>query len=152
MSEQPEGDPEVTPALEPGDLPHPLRAQDVEPLIEKEIALPMSVRLDVSAYALLQALLRLPDGVTLEDASVIKRDGDVVKLVVTVDFPGAPPGAVSADLTYTRRTALPDPVKLTGIRWFGEDGSEIKPEAVQPAFQTTTQVVEQSGIKPQEMT
>lgn len=83
------------------------------------------VRLRLPA-AFLQAIFRLPENVTLQDAAVEQYGGTgPAVLTLTVDMPGAPPGAVSAGLTYTRQTALPDPVQITGYSWFREDGTEI---------------------------
>jgi hypothetical protein len=82
------------------------------------------VCLRVSAELLLKMMFRLPEEASLEDASV-ERDGGFPVLLLTVGMPDAPPDAVSVDVTYTKRNDLPDPVQVTGFRWYREDGSEI---------------------------
>lgn len=82
------------------------------------------VRLKISADLLLGMMFRLPDGMTLEGATV-DRDGGWPVLLLTVSMPGAPAEAATVDITYTKRTGIPDPVQVTGFRWFREDGSEI---------------------------
>ncbi len=85
---------------------------------------PGLVRLKVSADLLLGMLFRLPDGLSLEDATV-ERDGGWPTLLLTVRMPDAPAEAATVDVTYAKRTGIPDPVQVTGFRWFREDGSEI---------------------------
>jgi hypothetical protein len=86
------------------------------------------VALRIGDALLLRAILRLPESVTLQDAAVVREPDGVPVLVVTVDMPDAPSGAASVDVTYMRRTSVPDPVQVTGFRYFREDGSEIEPE------------------------
>lgn len=85
------------------------------------------VQLRIADLLLLQWLFRLPPDVTLEAAAVRHRtDGSGLRdLLLTVDMPGAPSGAAYVDLTYTRRNDLPDPLEITGTRWFRTDGTEI---------------------------
>ncbi len=94
------------------------------------------VHLRISADLLLGMMFRLPDGMSLEDATV-ERDGGARTLLLGIGMPDAPPEAASVDITYTRRNDIPDPLQVTGFRWFREDGSEIgalmsgKPERVE---------------------
>lgn len=81
-------------------------------------------RLRVSDTLLLRAMFRLPEEVTLEAADIERTPAGPV-LVLTVDLPGAPAEAATVDVTYTRRHDIPDPVKVTGYRYFREDGTEI---------------------------
>lgn len=75
----------------------------------------------------LQAVFRLPDAVTLDSAAVRHPDGGTgpCVLLLTLDMPDAPPDAALADVSYTRQAGLPDPVQVTGYRFFRDDGTEI---------------------------
>ena len=81
--------------------------------------------LRVSDTLLLRAMFRLPEDVTLHDAHVDRDGNGTPTLVLTVDLPDAPEGATSVDVTYTRRHDIPDPVKVTGYRYFDPYGTEI---------------------------
>lgn len=87
------------------------------------------VHLRISSQAFRFAL-RLPEGTTI--AGLATRP-DLMpqpagEIVVVLDMPDAPEGAAYCDPVYTRQAGLPDPVTLTGMRWFRADGSEIKQE------------------------
>jgi len=81
--------------------------------------------LRISDTLLLRAMFRLPEDVTLQDARIDRDAAGAPALVLTVDLPDAPEGAVTVDVTYTRRHDIPDPVKVTGYRYFDADGTEI---------------------------
>jgi hypothetical protein len=90
-------------------------------------------RLRVGDTLLLRAMFRLPEDVTLEAAEIERTEHGAAVLLLTVDLPDAPPAAVSVDVTYERRTDMPDPVRVTGYRYFREDGTEITEPAGLPA-------------------
>jgi hypothetical protein len=79
------------------------------------------IQLRVSGH-LVRSILRLPDDVTIEAAEL---DPHGPALLLTVSMPAAPPEAASVDLAYAVRHDLPDPIRLTGMRFAREDGTEI---------------------------
>jgi hypothetical protein len=82
----------------------------------------------VSPYALQEAF-RLPGGVSLVSAGTERMYGsppgrpDV--LVLTLDFPGAPEGAVSADPVYNNNRGHAGWLQLEGFIWHAADGTEV---------------------------
>lgn len=83
------------------------------------------VRLEVSETLLLEHLLRLPAGTQIAGAEAEHWNGP--RLVLHLRVPGAPEGADQVDPQYEKDTTVPDPVRLTGLRWF-RAGTEILPQ------------------------
>lgn len=81
-----------------------------------------------------RSALRLPGNAALVAAGterLLTIPDHAQDLVLTVDLPDAPEGAVAAMPVYTN-SGHRDPIELTGWHWYREDGSEITPEG-QPA-------------------
>jgi hypothetical protein len=76
----------------------------------------------------LKALLRLPDDVSLVTAAGEALPGDpplsARSLLLVLDMPGAPDGAMQAEPVYTRQPG-DDPVALAGMRWYDAEGGQI---------------------------
>lgn len=84
------------------------------------------VLLAVSEQLLTEDILRLPEGTRLAGAEV--QHWPAPRLVLHLEMTGVPDGADQVEPQYERDTAVPDPVRLTGLRWF-RDGDEITPPA-----------------------
>jgi hypothetical protein len=81
----------------------------------------------VSSWLLLHELLRMPEGVNLAGAGTEMTAGcpDAATLVLTLDVPDVPAGAVEVTYIYTRDNTHPDPVRLTGYDWRLADGTTL---------------------------
>lgn len=72
---------------------------------------------------LIEMVFRLPDSMEITG---VHWDGRQV--VFEVDAPDAPEGARYVSPQYRRDTQVPDPVWVTGLTWFMEDGSSQQEE------------------------
>ena len=103
------------------------------------MAVPLNlVHLRITDVALLTHLLRFPEGTSLEGSYCERSDfsrGSVAVPVLVLDIPGAPEGAQLAEPVYELLEPAqgePDPVVLSGVRWYRADGTLIETSAGDP--------------------